>query len=823
MKHKVVIAGLVLILLIISLAGSKVISTLAAPDQRASGSALSQESPADTAIREAFQQTVTASRDQQSLLATMIYDVYIDEIFYSNDGLTALLWLGMRDIETGEVIAAEPGISIAQIQNRFAPARAESWQITLQPDQNWYDQLKSLPEELMTEDITKRFLQPDVEEAFAAAASTVYTGYKLPWAANLKKRITQSIGHYLEVSGGWTSCPATCQFAYDFADGTMFSIVAAKGGTVKAFKTTCRNGDSKCTNFLILEDQSTTPTTYQVYYHMAYDSIPQHLRVLGARVVQGEYIGDADDTGASTGHHLHYHIYISPNTADWSWGRSVDFVFDDVIAIYGNEHNGGRPRTCPEAAQYPHLGNRCNDRNFYLSGNTPANPPSGSLNKPEDGQMITSAKVEVSGIAMDDIEISRILVLVNHNGTWRPIDNISIDETGFYQKEVDLCTANVPDGPFAITVEIYDREGSLAPGIPVVQLIKNASCSTPAKKQPASVNLLYPKTGEKVPSGPFDIVVDAVDFDGKAVKQVDFFWHGGDWSKHTWVKLGVDRDGSDGWQMTIDPMDYGEISGAAVYVQALSKDGGVLGKVLWNLEADPVKPVSRLNPIPETSESTAVLLSWRASDPNDDLDYFDLEHKVGDGNWQPLTERRISGNARSAWVVAVPGATNSYRLRAVDQQGNVEPFDNKPVATVTVPGSCTPDANESSGQTQSSALLVEKDKLSPTFNFCSSSGADIDWIRVSAPKGQKVSLAVYPKTGSGAGFILSLYDSASQLVHTSQSPDLGQAAGIFWTPPAAGNYYLKIEPLHPGLFGTGTGYQVLFADAIDTYLPGIYR
>jgi len=822
MKHKVVIAGLVLILLVISLAGSKVISTLAAPDGRASGSALSQESPADAAIQEAFQQAVAASREQQGLLAAMIYDIYIDEMFYSNDGLTALLWLGMRDIETGEVIAAEPGISIARIQNRFASAaRAESWQITLPADQEWYDQLKSLPEELLTEDIKNRFLQPGTEEAFEAAASTVYTGYKLPWAAGLSKRITQSIGHYLQVSGGWTSCPATCQFAYDFADGTMFPIVAAKGGTVKAFKTTCANGNSSCTNYLILEDQSTTPTTYQVYYHMAYNSIPQHLRVLGARVVQGEYIGDADDTGASTGHHLHYHIYISPNTADWSWGKSVDFVFDDVIQIYGSGHNGGRPRTCAEAAQYPHLGNRCNDRNFYVSGNTPANPPSGSLDT-KDHQVITTPTVKVSGIAMDDIQITRILVLVNHNGTWRQIDSLSTNETGLYEKEVDLCAANVPDGPFAMTVEIYDREGSLAPGLPVVQLIKNVSCSTPAKKQPASVKLLYPKKGEKIPSGPFDIVVDAVDFDGQAVKQVEFFWHSGDWSKHTWVKLGVDRDGSDGWQMTVDPMDHGKISGSAVYVQALSKDGGVLGKVLWNLEADPVKPVSRLNPISGTIDSTAVLLTWRASDPNDDLDHFEIEHKVGDGNWQPLTDRRISGDARSAWVIAVPGAVNSYRLRAVDRQGNVESFDNKPVVTVTVPGTCTP-SNESSGQTQSNAVLIEKDKPSPTFNFCSSSTVDVDWIRVSAPKGRKVSLAVYPISGSGAGFTLSLYDSANKLVQTSKSPDLGQAAGIFWTPPTAGNYYLKIEPLYPGLFGTSTGYYVLFADAVDTYLPGIYR
>ena len=146
----------------------------------------------------------------------------------------------------------------------------------------------------------------------------------------------------------------------------MFPLIAAKGGTVKSFKWTCPNYGTSCTNFLILEDQSTIPASYQVYYHMAYNTIPSRLRVVGAMVQQGEYVGDVDDTGDSTGHHLHYHVYTTPNTSDWSWGSSVDITFDDVPM------NGGRPRTCAEAREYPDLGSQCLPNNLYTSGNTPA-------------------------------------------------------------------------------------------------------------------------------------------------------------------------------------------------------------------------------------------------------------------------------------------------------------------------------------------------------------------------------------------------------------------------------------------------------------------
>ncbi len=264
----------------------------------------------------------------------------------------------------------------------------------------------------------------------------------------------------------------------------MFPLLAAKGGVVVAFRDTCINDDHNCTNYLTLRDESTNPTTYQLYYHLMHASIPQPLRTIGAQVLQGDYIGNVDNTGYSTGSHLHFHVFASPTYTNFFWGSSVKISFDDV------DINDGQPRTCYEASSWPGYGGAdcragvdekrsTGDDNWYKSGNTPAHPPSGTFDLPTNRQTITSQAVTVKGTAKDDLEVTQINVRVNYDGTWKTLaDKITPNSDGTYEKNIDLCSAGVPDGPFAMTVQIFDRAGSPANGIPVRQLIKNYPCSS---------------------------------------------------------------------------------------------------------------------------------------------------------------------------------------------------------------------------------------------------------------------------------------------------------------------------------------------------------
>lgn len=284
--------------------------------------------------------------NREMSLAFLIYETVIDNIAFTEDRAQAAVWLAFRDPETGEIVATEPALAIAN--------RGETgWAVTTMVEENWFSDLANLSNSLLSEEMRADFSAPPPQPVMAAAA---ISGYKLPWAGGTYNGISGSIGHVYT----YKSCPTTCLYAFDFADGTMWPIVAARAGKVKYAKWDVPNGSTSATNYIVLEDSSTSPTTYQVYYHLAQSSIPSALRTIGAVVNQGQFLGTADDTGFSTGHHLHFHVHTNPSAV---WSTSIDITFNDVLM------NGGRPRTCAEANAYPKDGSQCISGNKLLSGN----------------------------------------------------------------------------------------------------------------------------------------------------------------------------------------------------------------------------------------------------------------------------------------------------------------------------------------------------------------------------------------------------------------------------------------------------------------------
>lgn len=442
----------------------------------------------DQAVEDAVLNSIAAAG--QDVLGLLVFQVKIDHIQYIEEGSTALVWLALVDPQTGQVQGTEPALSIVHIQPNADPVQAASWAVSLPNSADWQEKLQALPGELLTADL--RQLQEDQSQEAQAdivspAAVETFTGYKLPWVKGKAVRLSGSIAHFLD----YNSCSeASCRYAYDFADGTMFPLMAAKGGTVKAFVDSYENGNTTSTNYLVIEDQSTVPTTYQLYYHIAKNSV--RFRTIGQAVRQGDYIADTDDTGYSTGHHLHFHVYKYPSYAGhWSWGNSVRILFDDV------HFNGGEPRKCYEANTWPAYGTECyagadgkrltGDDDWLVSENTPANPPSASYSAPANRQVVQTASMVLSGTATDDVAIERILVQGNWNGTWTSLLDLSKPAiNGAFTQNVNLCSAGVPDGPFSMMVKVWDREGSMVVANPgVVQLVKNFYCGNSVVTTPA--------------------------------------------------------------------------------------------------------------------------------------------------------------------------------------------------------------------------------------------------------------------------------------------------------------------------------------------------
>ncbi len=414
---------------------------------------------------------------KSEVLAFVIYEPFIDNVIYSEDGVTALLWLGLREPDTGEVVETEPGLAIARVDSlQKSLAGSDSWDLTLQADMDWKEQFNSLPADLLTDDLKSRFAEPSVADAKGA---TVYRGYKLPWAGGVANRITGSIGHFLI----YYSCSETsCRYAYDFSSrtattpATMFPLLASKGGTVYMWKDTQPNGDTASPgNYIVLKDESTNPVTYQLYLHLAQGTIPAALKQKGAPVLQGQFIGNADDTGASTGHHLHFHVHTNPASY---WGSSVDIRFDEV------DTNDGTPRTCDEVDRFPAYGTQCHraitgvrEVNQYVSGNYGAFPPSGDLIMPAHGSVINDSTLLVGGWAKDDLGISKVQIMARpKGGDWKDVGPALSGTT--FMTEISLCDASLPNGPIDLAVKIIDMEGNQITTVSNPKtIVNNAPCA----------------------------------------------------------------------------------------------------------------------------------------------------------------------------------------------------------------------------------------------------------------------------------------------------------------------------------------------------------
>ncbi len=452
---KVTLRSIILITLLLLLAllagGCSVLPEEGEPEEGQLPLPKSLSSAAEIELSNQIQEEAAGRED---VLAFIVYRVVVDSVDFSKDGSLALAWLALVDKETGYVQPGEPGLVIAQkTDNPEKP-----WQLIFQADSNFADVLNAVPDEMLSAESKEHYL-PGLQKE--QKAGKVYDGYRLPWPKGQTVRVTGSIGHVYT----YKSCPSTCLYAFDFANGTMFDVVAVRQGTVKYAVWKYENGNTKNANYIVLEDTTTSPTTYQVYLHLAQNSIPAELRKVGAKVVQGQFLGKADDTGYSTGHHLHFHVHTNPE--DY-WGKSVDIVFEDVPI------NGGRPRTCSESGAFPQLGDDCMPGNRLVSNNGDSAPPTGGITSPEAGARIKAPTLNVNGWMKDDIGVQSGQLMYKTVGAWKPIGK-AITKAKF-STTIDLCEARIPNGDFKLTLVVTDRAGNVATKIGRMDLTKKYDC-----------------------------------------------------------------------------------------------------------------------------------------------------------------------------------------------------------------------------------------------------------------------------------------------------------------------------------------------------------
>ena len=411
-------------------------------------------------IERAIQEAIKLRQDSHPLF--ILYETHIDHITVSDDAYWATAWITPLDPVSGNPIPLEPGIVIVRRE-------LDGWFAILPSEPGWISAAWAAPAEILPAEM-RTIPLADLTANKTAIINAPYGGYLLPWAGGETMALTQSVGHDRYTPSG------NAHYAFDFAKpgypSGMFNVHAAKSGTVKQAVWIYENGNESFGNYIVLEDTTTSPTTYQLYLHFAKDSIPEALRVVGAQVIRGQFLGVADDTGISSGNHLHFMVHTNPASY---WGTSVDITFDDVTI------NGGRPRI-PSDLPYCDEDDVCDETQYYyVSGNYPSGdntPPIGGITSPNHGTVVTSNPLHLAGWASDEGSgLAKAQFIAAHNGVWNPVGPEFGDEQ--FEYDWDLCAAKLPDGPISLALELWDNVLNGNTDLPgLIHFTKNFDCQS---------------------------------------------------------------------------------------------------------------------------------------------------------------------------------------------------------------------------------------------------------------------------------------------------------------------------------------------------------
>jgi hypothetical protein len=141
--------------------------------------------------------------------------------------------------------------------------------------------------------------------------------FRLPWRAGVAMELTQDCND---------SCCSdhvgTDEYAYDWANGGAFTVVAARGGTISHLKinSTTGCGTTACSNdanLLVIDHGDGTQSTY---LHLEGSSLEPGVSC-GATVTRGQALSRSGTTGHSTGIHLRFQVsQVHPGAATCECG-----------------------------------------------------------------------------------------------------------------------------------------------------------------------------------------------------------------------------------------------------------------------------------------------------------------------------------------------------------------------------------------------------------------------------------------------------------------------------------------------------------------------
>jgi Peptidase family M23/Bacterial Ig domain len=436
-----------------------------------------QQQSVDDQVKQAVLEAVAT--DAKYVQIESVSNVQVTEVVTSQDQAWGTAWVVYYDPQVDAIVPSEPGLAVAHLVNN-------QWEALLPSDAGWQQALYAVPEDLLTTDEKDMWaaMNQGVGETINAQS-----GYYLPWQGGQTAYLSRSVGHDVDYT--------TAHYSFDFflpgttvcaaggvstasigTNGLNFNILASRAGTVWGWDDSVQDCDHTKVNFLVIQNAD-DPTLFQLYMHLSQGSIPPALKRVGAPVARGQFIAIADNTGNSTGSHLHFQVEHQPYwpSANPYWATALDITFDDV------DINGGRPRVSPLDPPYCTANDACQvfrqnyvSNNYYMGDST---PPTGALSGVTTGDTINSEALTLAASGTDaQTGLDYGQLRAYFNGTWQnvgPKFNPSISYIWHF------CDASmpVPNGPVSVAAAFYDKAGNPAPLVGLTHFTKSYSCPVP--------------------------------------------------------------------------------------------------------------------------------------------------------------------------------------------------------------------------------------------------------------------------------------------------------------------------------------------------------
>jgi hypothetical protein len=269
------------------------------------------------------------------------------------------------------------------------------------------------------------------------------------------------------------------------------------------------------------------------------------------------------------------------------------------------------------------------------------------------------------------------------------------------------------------------------------------------------------------------------------------------------------------------------------YTRAYDWAGNWTGTASWDLTMDFTHPDTTADPLSSSSESTAIHLNWSHTDNLAGIRSSHIRFRVNSEAW---INQGFDQDTRDWWFIGEAGNNYTFRIRAIDDAGNIEPYLEGAQLSTTIPAMSTlcasPDTWDISASVNDNSPVsaIPLPTSWQTHNFCNPETTDrlfdTDWFTFAAESDQIYNIKADP-THESTAVVIRLFDSDGTTMLAERSPStLGEPTTLIWDSTQERTVYIELSHLDGRIAGDAVAYQVTHEANLNgsrQYLPIIQK